>query len=230
MSEGAKSMTQKQSRPGDRRKAEHYIQQGICAYEEWDIDQAVEYFRAAVRAAPNEPDYLLNLARVLARSGDYDQALKALAKFIELEPESSVTNRFQLLFGSGMDDVEQTLTDKMSEAELSIEEIGAAIQMWLEYRIALGSEPLILRKPETWAAALDYTVRKVNLRPVTRRELAKFYGISESALRDRRNDLVETLDVMPCDYRYFTGKENPLDKLVEAAELLERLEARFDEP
>jgi tetratricopeptide (TPR) repeat protein len=223
-------MTKKQIRPGDHRKAEEYVQQGIRAYEEWDIDQAIERFRAAVRAAPDEPAYLLNLARVLARSGDYDQALKALAKFIELRPESSLTNRFQLLFGSGMDEVEQVLTDKMSEAELSIEEIGAAIQMWLEYRIALGNEPLILRKPETWAAALDYTVRKVNLRPVTRHELAEFYAISESALRDRRNDLVETLDVMPCDYRYFTGKENPLDKLVEAAELLERLEARFDEP
>ena len=35
---------------------------------------------------------------------------------------------------------------------------------------------------------------------------------------------------MPCDYRYFVGKENPLDKLVEAAELLEQLEARFQEP
>jgi len=36
--------------------------------------------------------------------------------------------------------------------------------------------------------------------------------------------------VMPCDYRYFTGQENPLDKLVEAAELLEQLEVRFREP
>jgi len=34
---------------------------------------------------------------------------------------------------------------------------------------------------------------------------------------------------MPCDYRYFTGLQNPLDKLVEAAELLEQLEERFNE-
>ena len=60
--------------------------------------------------------------------------------------------------------------------------------------------------------------------------IAELYGVSEGAVRDRRNDLVRTLDVMPCDYRYFTGKENPLDKLVEAAELLEQLEARFLEP
>jgi hypothetical protein len=102
--------------------------------------------------------------------------------------------------------------------------------MWLEYRIALGRNNLVMRKPETWAAALDYTVRKVNLRAVTRQGIADFYSISDGAVRDRHADLVRTLDVMPCDYRYFVGKENPLDKLVEAAELLEQLEARFKEP
>ena len=118
----------------------------------------------------------------------------------------------------------------MTVAGVPIEEIGAAIHIWLEYRIALGSQALIVRKPETWAAAIDYTVRKVNLRPVKRQEIAALYGVSEGAVRDRQKDLVSTLDVMPCDYRYFTGEENPLDKLVEAAELLEQLEARFEEP
>jgi hypothetical protein len=129
-----------------------------------------------------------------------------------------------------MDEVEVLLTDKMTAAAMSIEEIGAAIQLWLEYRIALGRKPLIVRKPATWAAALDYTVRKVNLHPVRRQEIAAFYDVSERAVRDRHNDLVQTLDVMPCDYRYFKGQENPLDKLVEAAELLDRLETRFREP
>ena len=223
-------MTQEKISAGDRRKAEESNRQGLHAYQEWDIDRAIECFQSATRLVPNNPDYLLSLARALVRSGDFDQALRALAGFMRLEPDSPLTSRFQSLFATGMDDVEQLLTEKMTEAGIPIEEIGSAIQMWLEYRIALGSDPLIVRKPDTWAAAVDYTVRKVNLRPVTRREIAVFYGISEGALRDRWNDLVDTLDVMPCDYRYFTGKENPLDKLVGAAELLERLEARFQEP
>jgi hypothetical protein len=128
-----------------------------------------------------------------------------------------------------MDEVEQVLTKKMTQAGMPVEEVGAALQMWLEYRIALGRERLVIRKAETWAAALDYVVRKVNLRPVKRYKIAEFYGISDSAVRDRQQDLIDALDVMPCDYRYFTGKENPLDKLVEAAELLEELEARFQE-
>lgn len=222
-------MAKKRASKEDRRKAREHEQQGIDAYEGWSIDEAVEHFTAASRLIPDEPDYLLHLARALARSGDFDKALRALADFMRLEPESPLADRFEQLFASGMDQVEQLLTEKMTTAELPIEEIGSAIQMWLEYRISLGREPLVVRKPETWAAALDYTVRKVNLRPVRRKGIAAFYGVSDVSVHDRYNDLVELLDVMPCDYRYFVGKNNPLDKLVEAAELLEQLETRFKE-
>lgn len=223
-------MARKQASAAHPRKAKEYEKEGLQAYQEWDIDHAIECFKAASRLAPDKPDYLLHLARVLARSGDFDQALRALADFMSLEPDSPLADRFEQLFSSAMDEVEQVLTERMTAARIPIEEIGAAIQMWLEYRIALGRESLTVRKPETWAAALDYTVRKVNLRPVRRQEIAAFYSVSERTVQDRHSDLVHTLDVMPCDYRYFTGKENPLDKLVEAAELLEQLETRFREP
>ena len=49
-------------------------------------------------------------------------------------------------------------------------------------------------------------------------------------MRAYHNDLVQALDIMPCDYRYFRGDENPLDKLVEAAAMLEDLEERFRRP
>jgi len=212
------------------KRAAAYNQDGLEAYQNWDIDRAVDRFRAAVRLAPDQADYLLNLAKALARAGDFDQALRALAEFLRLEPNAEVAERFMQLFASGLDPVENIVTEKMSAAGMPIEEIGAALHMWLEYRIALGRETVNIRKPETWAAALDYTVRKVNLRPVTQREIAELYGISPSVLRDHFESLVSVLDVMPCDYRYFVGEQNPLDKLVEAAELLEQLEARFREP
>ena len=222
-------MAKKQSSRGNPREAKRLEKQGIEAYQAWDLDQAIQYFQDAASAAPNEPDYLLYLARALARSGDFDQALKALAGFMRLEPESPLADRFEQLFASGMDGVERLLTERATAAGIPIEIIGSAIHMWLEYRITLGRKPLVVRKPATWAAALDYTVRKVNLHPVERNEIAALYGISERALRDRYNDLVSALDVMPCDYRYFAGEENPLDKLVEAAELLEQLEKSFRE-
>jgi hypothetical protein len=62
------------------------------------------------------------------------------------------------------------------------------------------------------------------------KDLAGWYGTREALVRKRHADLVDALDIMPCDYRYFRGKENPLDKLVEAAEMFERLEERFRQP
>jgi tetratricopeptide (TPR) repeat protein len=222
-------MTKKRMSSGDRRKALEHQKAGLQAYRAWNVDLAIEKLQTAVELEPDNADYQLNLAQALARSGDYDQALRVLAEFMRLKPDSQLTERFEKLFASGMDDVEQVLTEKMTQAGMPVEEIGAALQMWLEYRVALGREPLVIRKAETWAAALDYIVRKVNLRPVRRYKIADFYGVSDSAVRDRHRDLIDTLDIMPCDYRYFTGEENPLDKLVEAAELLEELEARFRE-
>lgn len=222
-------MTETSISKRDRRKATEHAEAGIEAYRAWNVDLAVEELEAAVALDPEDPDYRLSLARALARSGEYDQALRVLAGFMRMEPDSRLTKRFERLFASGMDDVEQVLTDKMTQAGMPVEEIGAAHQMWLEYRVALGREQLIIRKAHTWAAALDYIVRKVNLRPVRRCKIAETYGVSDSAVRDRHRDLVDTLDIMPCDYRYFTGEENPLDKLVEAAELLDDLEARFSE-
>jgi tetratricopeptide (TPR) repeat protein len=204
--------------------------EGLGAYANWEIELAVAKLNSAIDAQPDVADHHLNLARALARGGDFDQALRALAEFLRLEPDSDVADRFMQLFGSGLDEVEAVLTDRMSQAGMPIELTGAAIQMWLEYRITIGRKRLVVRKPESWAAALDYAVRKVNLNPATLGELADAYGISEKTLQEKFNSLVNELDVMPCDYRYFAGDENPLDKLVEAAELLDGLEARFREP
>jgi len=223
-------MAAKKQGTSSAKRAQAYSREGLKAYAEWDIEGAVERLRAAVEAAPEEPEYRLHLARALSRAGDFDQALRALAEYLRLDPDSEVAERFERLFASGLDEVESILTEKMTAAKVPIEVIGAAMQMWLEYRIAIGREPLVLRKPETWSAALDYIVRKVNLHKATQQEVAKLYGVSERTLRQRFEDLVSTLDVMPCDYRYFVGDQNPLDKLVEAAELLEQLETSFREP
>jgi tetratricopeptide (TPR) repeat protein len=214
----------------DQRRAVELNTRGLKHFKSWDLAEAADDFEAAARLVPNHADYYLNHAKVLARSGDYDRALKALADFIRVEKDPQLVERYERLFANAMDPVETLLTQRMTEAGEPMEEIGAAIQMWLEYRIAIGRQPLVIRKPETWAAAIDFTVRRVNLKIVAAQKVAEFYGISEQTLRERHQALVKTLDVMPCDYRYFAGKENPLDKLLEAAELLQQLEDKFREP
>jgi tetratricopeptide (TPR) repeat protein len=214
----------------DQRKARDLNVRGLKCFQAWDMAEAIASFESAVRLVPNQADYHLNLARARARSGDYDRALKALAQFIGLETDPKLVERYECIFGSAMDQVETLLTRCMTAAGLPLEEIGAAIQMWLEFRITLGRKSLPLRRPATWSAALDFTIRRLNLRTIRASQVAELYGVEDQILRKRHLALVETLDIMPCDYRYFIGQDNPLDKLVEAAELLEQLEQKFRLP
>ena len=213
-----------------RRRAQEASTRGLTLYEDWDIEAAIKDLERATQADPDNPDHYLDLTRALARNGEYDKALRALAEFLRLEPDSQLTERFERLFATGMDPVEKQLTDTMKAHDVPLEEIGAAINMWLEYRIAIGRKPLNMRAPGAWSAALDYTVRKVNFREASLTDLSKWYGASQSTIRKRREELVEVLDIMPCDYRYFRGEENPLDKLVEAAAMMEKLDERFRRP
>ncbi len=213
----------------NRRQAETQYKEALVAYEQWDMDSAIDKLQTAVQLVPTRAAYHISLAQALARAGDFDRALRALANYLRLEPNSPVATRVEQLFASGMDPVEDVLTTRMKAEQIPLETIGAAIQMWMEFRIALGEQPLSIPKPAAWAAALDYTVRKVNLHDVSLSKISAAYDISEETVRKHHQTLVETLDIMPCDYRYFTGGENPLDKLVEAAELLEKLELRFRE-
>jgi tetratricopeptide (TPR) repeat protein len=211
----------------DKRRAAQLNEEGLLRYRRWEVEEAVHTFKQAAELDPNQPDYHLNLARALARFGDYEGTLRALGDFLRTETDTVLTERFERLFGNAMDEVETSLTEVMTQHALPLDVIGAAIQMWMEYRIAVGRRPLDVSNPAGWAAALDLTVRKVNFREAPLREIAEWYNAQPSAIRKHHMDLVKTLDVMPCDYRYFRGDQNPLDKLVEAAAMLEELEERF---
>ena len=213
-----------------KQQAESHNVEGLECYEKWQVDDAIKNFKEAVRLAPEDPEYHLNLARARARFGQWEEALTSLRDFLDLEPDTRLRDRFRALFEVGMDPVESVLTRTMTSQGVRLEEISAAMQMWWEFRIAAGRRTLPMRKPEIWAAALDYTVRKLNFRQVTQKEIATVYDVSEGALRSRYQDLVDTLDIMPCDYRYFRGEKNPLDMLVQAAIMLDKLEKQFREP
>jgi len=211
----------------DKRTAAQLSEEGLIRYRRWEVEEAVRAFRQAAELEPDQPDYHLNLARALARFGDYEGTLRALGDFLRTESDSALTERFERLFGNAMDEVEILLTGVMTQHDLPLDIIGAAIQMWMEYRIAIGRRPLDTSNPAPWSAALDLTVRKVNFRDASLRDISEWYGAQPSTVRKHHMDLVQTLDVMPCDYRYFRGDQNPLDKLVEAAAMLEELEERF---
>lgn len=196
-------------------------------YERWEMESAITLFQEAARLDDTEPEYHLNLARAQVRVGDYELMLQALGNYIRVEKDKTLLNRFEALFSNALDTVETRLTTIMPQHGAGLEITGAAIQMWVEYRVAIGKQYLDLNHPESWAAALDYTVRKVNYSEAPLEDICTWYRTRETTIRHNHTELVNVLDIMPCDYRYYRGDENPLDKLVEAAMMLEDLEKRF---
>ena len=210
-------------------RANELNKNGEDYFGSWEIENAIDAFQKAIKNDPKNPEYRLNLTRAYTRSGDYDKAMEALGGYLQVETNPELIARFEKLFSSGLDEVEQKLIEGMKKLNLPIQQIGKAIQMWLEYRITVGRKPLRIPKPELWAAGLTYAIIKINFVELTRAEVSAIYNVSPRALKEKYDELVDQLDLMPSDYRYFTGEDNPLDKLVEAAELLEGLERRFRE-
>jgi hypothetical protein len=213
----------------DKLRAQSLNRTGLEHFDRWEMESAITLFQEATRLDDTEPEYHLNLARAQVRMGDYEMMMKALGDYIRTETDERLVNRFQTIFSNAFDEVETRLTTIMPQRGLRLEIIGAAIQMWLEYRVTVGKGHLDLSHPEEWAAGLDHTVRKVNFDEVPVTDIAAWYDTTETAVRSAHADLVEVLDIMPCDYRYYRGDDNPLDKLVEAALMLEDLERRFQQ-
>ncbi len=217
----------KQISTTDKLRAQSLNRTGLEHYERWELENAITLFQEAARLDHTEADYHLNLARSQVRMGDYELMLQALGHYIGTEKDPGLINRFETLFSNALDKIEVQLTTVMPQQGASLEIVGAAIQMWVEYRVTIGKAHLDLSHPREWSAALDHTVRKVNFKEVPVEKIALWYKTTETATRHGHHELVTTLDIMPCDYRYYRGEDNPLDKLVEAAMMLEELEERF---
>lgn len=206
---------------------------GLNFYETWELQQAVSAFQAAAEADPDNPEYHLNLARTYARQGDFGQAMQALGNYLHNETQDEIAARYEQMFSSALDDVERALTEVMPSLNMTLPQIGKALQMWLEYRIVAGRKLLRIPKPETWAAAITFAIIKVNFLETNQADVAAAYAVKETALKKKYKELVEILDLMPGDFRYYLGEENPLDRVLdagespEAAAILAELERRF---
>jgi len=209
------------------REAAELNEAALQLYAEWEIDDAIIGFEKAIQRDPDNSDYHLNLARAHARASRFHNAMESLGAFLRTATDEALTERFEHMFSSAMDDVESQMIEQMRADGATVQAIGKAIQMWLEYRISIGRRALDQREPGAWSAALHYAVQKVNLEEVKAQKLATLYNAKERTLKKRYDDLVATLDLMPGDYRYFIGQENPLDKLADAAQALDEIYSRF---
>lgn len=194
---------------------------GLRFFTNWEMEGAITSFKQATISDPDNPEYHLNLARAYARSGNFGDAMQSLGSYLQVEKDEELAERFEWLFSSTFDKVESSLVGGTESLELPIQLVSRAIRMWLEYRLTVGRQPLQVRNPDLWAAALTYMICKVNLYDISRVEIATVYGVELQELKATCYLLVESLDLIPADYRYFIGDDNPLDKVFEAAQQLE---------
>jgi predicted Zn-dependent protease len=96
-------MSPAQPSAADRKKAEALYQEALTAYERWDVELAIKKLESTLELNPNNPSYHMNLAQILSRAGDFDRALRALANYLRLAPDSPIASRVEQLFASGMD-------------------------------------------------------------------------------------------------------------------------------
>jgi len=169
----------------DRARARTHNESGLASYQAWAMDNAISAFSNAIAADESNPEYRLNLARAYARNGDFDHAMQALGEYLRLETEQDIAARYEKLFSTALDPVEEILIDKMRQLGMSLQEIGKAIQMWLEFRITIGRRPLRIPKPELWAAALAYAITKINFAEIKRKDVASAFGVAEKSLVEK---------------------------------------------
>ena len=211
------------------KRAEQHNQAGLVAYGKWELETAVSKFQQAIKLDSANPEQRLNLVRAYARAENYAEAMNALGDYLRVETNEKIADHYEQLFSTALDDVEIILTGTMPKLDFDLPLVGKGMHMWFEYQLTFGRRPFRTTKPQLWAAALTYAVAKVNFLNLKLNQITKTYEVSDRSVKEKYRQLVKTLDLMPADYRYFTGEENPLDKLVEAAELLETIERQFKE-
>lgn len=101
----------------------------------------------------------------------------------------------------GPGEVATLLLGRMREAGFSREHVRRALALWSDF-CALREERRVV-KPETYAAAIEYAIAKLDRAPgVTQAAVAERYGIAPGSLSNRYGEIRAALDLIPDDPRY----------------------------
>ena len=107
------------------------------------------------------------------------------------------------------DEVEQLFTESMVEADYSEKQILNARRLWRDFREKVAPR---IRKPEAWAAGVEYAIVTLDLVPgETQQSLAEKYDVSKFSISTKYRDILSAVSVLSSDPRY-TLSDDVLDE------------------
>ena len=116
-------------------------------------------------------------------------------------PLGVLTGAFQVkrLGHEPLDDVERLFVAGMEDSEFGVPEIVRAVRMWREFRERANP---IFRRPEVYAAAVEYIMVLFGFYGDSQASIAERYGVSPSSVSSRWREIEGILGLSQFDSRY----------------------------
>ncbi|MER3445641.1 MAG: hypothetical protein C4291_01870 [Candidatus Dadabacteria bacterium] len=181
----------------DNRNVYAYADLASCYMKMNRFNEAIRTLRKGLLRVPGDP-FLLRTQNVVERTGDEYKKVK--------EEEKRVRYRIDKIKDSEFHKVRKSLLQGMRLAGYSETQKKSAEKLWYDF---YKMRKLQIRRPESWAAALEYTIARLDLiEGETQKTVASKYGVSETIVSSRFNDICRTLDIRVFDKRYYSIEED----------------------
>lgn len=187
----------------------------LCSGE---LDAGEKMLRQAVSLDPTNIAAVGDVSAALIEQRRFDEAIEILSRAVNehttetrLADMLAVARKFKdqvgdrtLLFPQKTNDqhvlVESLLRERMPEEGFHLDQIENAIRLWRDYARKV---QLKCSSPDTWAAAVEYTISKLDRDArVTQKSVATKYGISVSSVSTKFKRIWSTLEAKELDTRY----------------------------
>lgn len=175
---------------------------------------ALDPLETAHESEPEHDEITASLAHCKARLGDLDAALTLARRALALAPSNRDHARLVGWIEAGAPDewprdesnddpsraVREMFERQMMASGFTRRQVELAKELWQDF--GQGRE-LRMRKPETYAAAIEYAIATVHRRAdTTQAKIARRYGIAPGSLVRRYGEIRQALGLRPGDPRY----------------------------
>ncbi|HEX3034399.1 MAG TPA: tetratricopeptide repeat protein [Thermodesulfobacteriota bacterium] len=199
-----------------------------------DSEEGIKHVRKAIGLNRRNVYAYADLASYYLKLRQFGRAMRTIRSGLSQVPNNSFLLRAQILVERARRDykknkeqerktksriarvndpqfqkVRRTLLRGMSLSRCNEDQKMSAQKIWYDFHKL---RKLKIKRPAVWAAALEYTIIRLNLvEGKTQKEVARRYGVSESVISYRFNDICRTLNIRVLDKRYATGEDSLLD-------------------